>query len=589
MIWTWTSLSLAGTLSGQVITWEGEPLQGVTVAAYDSRLAGVGTLTDELGRFSIEVEPGRYRLRAYPEHLAQVERFWPAAWRFCDGTVLEIEGDEELGDLDFRLPEGGSLSGRLVDDLGEPVGGIEISCRGTDTRGSQVRRGASTDAGGLFVVRGLDSDPTRDQPYLCQLTGDSVPDQYPGGTTSSTEGQTWAARVGVTRDLGSLPLLSGGSVEGLLDSELGPVQGASVHLYSSSQVRTVESDVDGHYLARGLPAGDVIGWASLEGWSMTYYPDAAVPEESEPLEEGGALVDYDIWMPLEATLRGQLLPADQDLSGVTLLAWNETFRVGIGAQAEADGSFEVRRLHPGPHALFLYAEPEGFRQDFARDGQGEVAWFEASVEPLDPVEVALEPGAWLEGRVLDDAGEPVYGATLSLVPVDEDLDSEVAVTDREGQWSMDGLPPGAFRLSASLGPYCPEDPGYVTTHWPGTHDARALEPLTVEGASVRGGLDLVMPRDDDHDGMSDAWERRWGLDAERDDAAADPDLDGASNLSEYMDGTNPREDLLGGCGCGGGAGGLAPALLGLLFSRRRARPGPRTRAPRARRTCAGSS
>ena len=570
-------------------SWEGEPLPGVTVAAYDSRLAGVGGSTDEDGRFSLEVEPGRYRLRAFPEELPEVERFWPAAWRFCDGSVLVVEGDERLADLDFRLPQGGSLTGALVDAGGLPLQDVEVSCRGVGERSAQVRRGALSDAGGRFVVQGLDSEPDRDEPYLCQLRGEHIPDQYPGGVTSSNEGLTWAARLGSATEIGDVEVLVGARVEGALDSELGPVAGASVHLYSSSQVRTVSSGEDGAFVAEGVPAGDVIGWGSLEGWSMTYYPDSPVPDASEPVEEGGALLDYDIWMPVEATLRGQLTGSDQDLSGVTLLAWNESFRVGVGAQAQADGSFEVRRLHPGPHALYVYAEAEGFRQDYARDASGDLAWFEASVEPLEPVAVELEPGAWVEGRIQDEAGLPVYGASVSLLPTDEDLDPEVAVSDEDGRWSMDGLPAGEFRLEFGFTAYCPGDLDYVPIHWPGTPDARELELLTVRAASLRGGLDVVMPRDDDHDGMSDAWERRWPLDDGRDDAAEDPDRDAASNLAEYIDDTDPREDLLEGCGCGGGAGGLASALLSLLLSRRRARPAPRTRAHRARRTCAGSS
>ena len=562
------------------------------MAAYDPRLDGVGVLTDEQGRFEIEVESGLYRLRALPEGLPQVERFWPAAWRFCDASVLELEGEEEIAGLDFRLPLGGSLEGRLVDEQGGPLAGVELACRGLEYRTEGVRRSATSDEDGVFEVQGLDGEPGRDQLYLCEMGGETVPDQYAGGTHSSNEGEAWEARLGESRDLGELELLLGARVEGSLDSELGPVAGASVHLYSNGQVRSVASDELGLFLGEGLPAGDLIGWASQDGWSLTYYPDSATPQVAEEVAEGETLLDYAIWMPVEATLRGQIQPAEQDLSGVTLLAWNESFTVGIGAQAEADGSFEVRRLHPGPHALYVYAEPEGFLQDYARDEAGEVLWLEAEVGGSAPHLVELQPAAWLEGRLVDDEGAPVYGATVSLRPVDEELKTLSAVSDREGRWSMDGVSAGSYRLDARMSPYCPTDRSYVPIYWPGTPDARAIEELVVGEAELRGALDLEMPLDLDHDAMADAWERRWQLDPERDDAAQDPDQDGASNLAEYLDGTNPREDLVRGCsgGCGSaGAGGLVPALVALLLSLRGAAPARRRRAPRARRTCAGSS
>ena len=46
--------------------------------------------------------------------------------------------------------------------------------------------------------------------------------------------------------------------------------------------------------------------------------------------------------------------------------------------------------------------------------------------------------------------------------------------------------------------------------------------------------------DTDEDGMDDAWEVRWQLDPLVDDADGDADFDGATNLEEYLAGTNPR-------------------------------------------------
>ncbi|HBA85951.1 MAG TPA: hypothetical protein DCZ95_17850 [Verrucomicrobia bacterium] len=45
--------------------------------------------------------------------------------------------------------------------------------------------------------------------------------------------------------------------------------------------------------------------------------------------------------------------------------------------------------------------------------------------------------------------------------------------------------------------------------------------------------------DDDQDGMPNVWERLYGLNVAEDDAAADPDGDGLSNLGEFQQGTNP--------------------------------------------------
>jgi hypothetical protein len=55
-----------------------------------------------------------------------------------------------------------------------------------------------------------------------------------------------------------------------------------------------------------------------------------------------------------------------------------------------------------------------------------------------------------------------------------------------------------------------------------------------------GGLEPVV--DTDSDGIPDWWELRYALDANTRDSDRDSDLDGKSNLAEYLAGENPRFD-----------------------------------------------
>jgi hypothetical protein len=47
--------------------------------------------------------------------------------------------------------------------------------------------------------------------------------------------------------------------------------------------------------------------------------------------------------------------------------------------------------------------------------------------------------------------------------------------------------------------------------------------------------------DSDKDGMPDGWEARYGLDPYRDDAMADADQDGVTNIAEFRKGTLPSD------------------------------------------------
>jgi protocatechuate 3,4-dioxygenase beta subunit len=63
---------------------------------------------------------------------------------------------------------------------------------------------------------------------------------------------------------------------------------------------------------------------------------------------------------------------------------------------------------------------------------------------LPPVKLTLAPGAMFKGRVVDDLGRPLSGADVELTvsPVDEA--SELARTDRDGQFSIGPVPPGHY-------------------------------------------------------------------------------------------------------------------------------------------------
>jgi len=292
-------------------------------------------------------------------------------------------------------------------------------------------------------------------------------------------------------------------------------------------------------------------------------------------EEGTALTGVDLTLPWESRLVGQLEGDLDDWSGGSVLVYNDSYTVGIGGTVALDGSFSVGRLHGGDYRVYLYLEDEGFLDDYLREPDGERRTL--AVPDGDDSEllvVAPVPAATLEGLVIDDAGNPVYGAVIYADPGEADVQAQAAVSDHEGRYLLEGLSALPYTVEVYVTAYCAEDDGYVRTWWPGEVDEARATTIIPDAGERLVDVDFELPYDGDHDGMADAWEAEVGLDTTRDDSAEDPDGDGYDNLAEYLLGTDPNSEAETGCrsGCSAtGASGSAVWLLaGLLGWRRRA-------------------
>jgi Carboxypeptidase regulatory-like domain len=578
----------AGTLAGAVQeTGTAAPVLDAAVYAVDGSFELWAVQVDAGGRYRIDDLPaGAYRLWVVPGSTSdRVSRVWPAARDFCDGERVYVDADESVDDLDFALEAGGSLSGRLLEPSGTAASGATVSATGGDGQSTAMSRSSTTDQDGRFTVLGLDGTVGTTDDWTLEVDGAGLPTQFlanGGGTYEEVDADSFGVALGADTDAGEATLLAGISVSGWV---LGPdgdgLPGATVHVYSSSQVVSVSGGDDGSFAASGLPPGSVLPWASVDGYATTYWPDWDRPTEwLETTTEGEALVDVELLLPPEATVQFQLVDADGldvDWSGASVLLYNDTYTVGKGDGVDEDGLVELTALHGGTWFLYVFAATEGYSDGWVEEEgalDGEAAAFSLQGEVDNGTfQVVLERGASQAGTITDDTGAPIAGA---IVVATNDLgDTLRAYTDADGNYLMTGIPSDAWTFQAGYQGACDVDGGFVTAWLPGTFDPGAGEPITLASGDVLTGGDLVLPIDLDLDEMGDAWEDANGLDATVDDAELDPDDDGVSNLWEFRWGTDPQDarDGEGRCGCGqsGSAALLWLAPLPFAWGLRRRR------------------
>ncbi len=185
---------------------------------------------------------------------------------------------------------------------------------------------------------------------------------------------------------------------------------------------------------------------------------------------------------------------------------------GIGQQipskrTEADGRFTFEGLRAGDYALTFSAEgfvTLEFGQRRPLEAATRIQLKEA--QHFARADISLPPTTAIEGRVLDEFGDPAPGITLQIARVQYMAGQRRLMptagtiaarpTDDLGQFRIFNLPPGDYYLMALAGPFAgPDDPsGFAVTYFPGTRVPTDARPVHLDvGQDVSGITFQLVP------------------------------------------------------------------------------------------------
>ncbi len=472
----------AGTavIRGRVLATTGEPLRRAQI-----RLQGAGgglvspraATTDDEGRYAFgELPAGRYQLRASKGGFVTLEYGQRRARE--TGRPVDVRDRQVLESVDFALPRGAVVSGRIVDETGEPVAQAWVSL--VQDRYQQGRRrltpvgGDNSDDRGEFRIFGV---PPGDYHLVARFDGSDlgstdrvryVPTYYPG-TPVAGESQRLALAVGQEISGIAIPLARAATaaVSGVVRApDGGPAPAASFVM--TRRLDDAAGDLGGGDGAIAGPDGAFSIGGLLPG---RYSVEAQAMRDDEAAR-------------VEVTVNGS------DVGGVTLL-------LSKGATARGRVRFDSGEPPAAvrPSDIFLTAvaaEPGfGFSGDsgpptaasdwtfavsglrgraFLRAG-GIATWHLKRVElngvdvtdvPIDfsngdveGIDILLtQRRTEISGAVTDARGEIVTDVTVVVFADDRDrwtAESRFIASarpDQQGRFTIEGLPPARYRAIA---------------------------------------------------------------------------------------------------------------------------------------------
>ncbi|OJT20057.1 hypothetical protein BO221_33250 [Archangium sp. Cb G35] len=435
-------LGAGSRLSGSVTDEQRMPVEGARViAVFTAHSRFFETLTDAQGRYFLGPLPrGEYVLVA--SHQGTMSR----------ATPLRLHPPDVRQSLPLLAPR--TLAGRVLNPEGVPVAGAEVSL------GRMDERRVFTDERGHFSFEGLTTtlayQVTAHHGGLMGTQGVFFRSPQEDDTPSPLSKE-------ITVKLGTALA----ELEGVVRDERGqPVAEAVIKLYARSGC------MSSAYLAK-TDARGVYHFGPLSPTRVSLSvssPDGRLfASHEETLSAGTRTLDLTLeFVPrVEGILvdaRGQPVEGEH-LSLLTRpgeLAWSISDKSGPG------GRFSLRAFRPGP--LLLRVGP-----DSDDDSSHQGVWSQEVPVPAADLRVVISRRPTVEGELVDEAGQPVAQALVSLWPSEasSNLELESGTTDARGRFSLIAPRPGRYRVSAEL-----EDNSFAHA------TARVVE-VGPEGAQVR--------------------------------------------------------------------------------------------------------
>jgi hypothetical protein len=429
------------------------------VAPTAMAIGSLQAVTDDTGHFVFNnVTPGDYRISADREGFIHQE--YGARSFKGQGMTISVVGGQQLANIDFQMTPTGSISGRILDESGEPMANVQVQAETfTYQQGKRI----------------------------LMMSG----------------------QAGQTNDLGEYRIywLTPGEYYVTATSRRPP--NATVNPVVSQQVQISRMAAGGGVIVQAGPI------QSTEAYAPTYFPgggfvDSATPV---PVPAGSDVrgIDFVIHPTRTVTVKGQVIvplvsasegsktpsiAGDRAISGpgipvgpqmqvmLARATSSETVSVGAGvamrgANMHPDGSFEISNVIPGSYILGAFGQQNG-QQFSARLA------IDVSDRGLENVNVPLRPGVSMPGRVYVDGSLPsgyklsqirvmLQPDELTMPPMPGPRGGNVQISD-DGSFTLTNVTPMSYRVRLAGLP----SGAYLMAGRIGSEDA-VNRPFTISG------------------------------------------------------------------------------------------------------------
>lgn len=469
----------------------GDPLKKaiIEVIAENQEEGGNYTATsDQDGHFKItDIQPGRYRLFVERTGYIEVDE----KRRRSEGMMISLEAGQDLKDQTLRMLAAGILTGRVLDEDGDPMANVEVNVLRRKGSAFESSGSAHTNDLGEYRIGGL----LAGKYYLIASPLPNfqtlVPAKPDSGDPANAApplayGVTYYPNAADRAQASPIELHAGEEMPvdfSLTRRHSARIRGRVSGLGAGSAGAVVLRGKDGNVM---FNAGDVgkDGKFEIPNVAPGSYTLTAMTVGAETplitrqtLEVGTADIDDLQLAPLPpATVRGKvhfsgkfpksdasqtivyLRPAEGDDSydGVTIDGDGSAASLNF-VKVKPDGSFELKNVAPGVYEIDVSGDAKEFGNAYVESlAVGTKNYVDTGLNVSGgtvAVDVTVSgEGGIIDGTVTSDKNEPVGGSVVVAIP-DARFRAQASryhrvMADQTGRFTLRGLRPGAYTLFA---------------------------------------------------------------------------------------------------------------------------------------------
>ncbi|MCU1365984.1 MAG: hypothetical protein JWN39_1623, partial [Ilumatobacteraceae bacterium] len=460
-----------GSITGHVVVAGATALSGSITLLTSNTGNYVGSAPiDVTGEYHFDnIAFGTYRLQVNAGGLQS--RWYPSSPDQGGSSTVTIDaGTPAANNVDVTYPTG-SISG-TVSFRSSGLGSVNVSIQPVNA----IMFGyasMTTDSNGAFVFRGLEPGSYRVQ--TSSATGSAT---Y-GGDTAPLPVVVGAADVtGI--DLVVPPGVISGTV---VDSVGSPVTSGAVTatLQSYPNISRGVSVVDGTFFVSGLAAGTYrLTYSSNSGAPYTHPIDVTV-SDALPDVTGVALA-----LPSPASLQGTVYSAPGVPATNTWVYIYPTsgMAMGIGAVTDENGSYQFTNVSPGSYRIQTTIGTTTYYYPSSPDSSTAQTVAVGSGQTLTGLDISKPSGA-ISGHIFNGA-VGIEGLTVSVTSPTGYPVYATAVTDANGAYTANGLPPGTYRVGVA-------GPGFSSRYYPSATSTYLGSDVVLTASGPLTGIDITYP------------------------------------------------------------------------------------------------